>query len=54
MISLYILGIPLERILGRGRFLLIYLLSLLGVSVSVLLFSAPLSRRSAHPERSTA
>lgn len=41
MISLYILGIPLERILGRGRFLLIYLLSLLGASVSVLLFSAP-------------
>ena len=43
MISLYILGIPLERILGRGRFLLIYLLSLLGASVSVLLFSAPVS-----------
>ncbi len=39
MISLYILGIPLERILGRGRFVLIYLLSLLGGSVSVMLFS---------------
>ncbi len=39
MISLYILGIPLERILGRGRFLLIYLLSLLGGSISVMLFS---------------
>ena len=43
MISLYILGIPLERILGRGRFLVIYLLSLLGASVSVLIFSAPVS-----------
>ncbi len=43
MISLYILGIPLERILGRGRFLVIYLLSLLGASVSVLVFSAPVS-----------
>jgi membrane associated rhomboid family serine protease len=39
MISLYILGIPLERILGRGRFLVIYLLSLLGGSISVMLFS---------------
>ncbi len=39
MISLYIIGIPLERILGRGRFLLIYLLSLLGGSISVMLFS---------------
>ncbi len=39
MFSLYILGIPLERILGRGRFVLIYLLSLLGGSVSVMLFS---------------
>ena len=43
MISLYILGIPLERILGRGRFLLIYLLSLLGSSVSVMVFGAPVS-----------
>ena len=43
MISLYLLGLPLERILGRGRFLVIYLLSLLGSSVSVLLFSAPVS-----------
>jgi len=43
MISLYILGIPLERILGRWRFLAIYLLSLLGASVSVLIFSAPVS-----------
>ena len=41
MISLYLLAIPLERILGRGRFLVIYLLSLLGSSVSVVLFSSP-------------
>jgi len=41
MISLYILGLPLERMLGRGRFLTIYLLSLLGSSVSVMLFSPP-------------
>jgi len=41
MVSLYLLGMPLERILGRGRFLLIYLLSLAGSSVSVLLFSGP-------------
>lgn len=39
MISLYILGMPLERILGRARFITIYLLSLLGSSVSVMLFS---------------
>lgn len=43
MLSLYWLGIPLERILGRSRMLAIYLLSLLGSSVSVLLFSAPVS-----------
>ena len=41
MISLYLLGMPLERMIGRGRFLTIYLLSLLGSSVSVMLFSAP-------------
>lgn len=43
MLALYWLGIPLERILGRSRMLAIYLLSLLGASVSVLLFSAPVS-----------
>jgi membrane associated rhomboid family serine protease len=43
MISLCLLGLPLERMLGRGRFLTIYLLSLLGSSVSVMLFSAPFS-----------
>jgi membrane associated rhomboid family serine protease len=41
MISLYLLGLPLERILGRWRFLTVYLLSLLGSSVSVMLFSSP-------------
>ena len=39
MLSLYFVGLPLERIVGRGRFLIIYLLSLLGGSVSVMLFS---------------
>jgi len=43
MISLYLLGLPLERMLGRSRFLAIYLLSLFGSSVSVMLFSAPFS-----------
>ena len=43
MLSLYWLGIPLERILGRWRMLAIYLLSLFGSSVGVLLFSAPVS-----------
>lgn len=43
MISLYFLGVPLERILGRVRYLTIYLLSLFGASVSVMLFSAPVS-----------
>lgn len=41
MISLYILGLPLERMLGRWRFVTVYLLSLLGSSVSVMLFSSP-------------
>jgi len=54
MVSLYVLGIPLERILGRGRFLLIYLLSLAGASVSVLLFSGRSCRRSGRPGPSTA
>lgn len=43
MLSLYWLGIPLERILGRSRMLTIYLLSLLGSSVCVLLFEQPVS-----------
>lgn len=43
MISLFFLGGPLERILGRGRFLTLYLVSLFGASVSVMLFSEPVS-----------
>ena len=42
MLSLYLLGPTLERILGRVRFGLVYLLSLLGGSVSVLLLSDPM------------
>ena len=42
MLSLYFLGLPLERILGRGRFVVVYLLSLLGGSAAVMLFSDPL------------
>lgn len=43
MLSLYFLGGPLERILGRGRFLVLYLVSMLGSAVSVMLFSLPVS-----------
>jgi len=43
MLSLYFLGVGLERILGRVRFLAVYLVSLLGGSVSVMLFTDPLS-----------
>ncbi len=43
MVSLYIIGITLERILGRSRFLVVYLLALLGGSASVMLFAQPLS-----------
>jgi len=43
MFSLYILGLPLERMLGRWRFTTVYLLALLGSSVSVMLFSYPFS-----------
>ncbi|GAA2009513.1 rhomboid family intramembrane serine protease [Nakamurella flavida] len=42
MLSLYVLGLPLERILGRGRFVVVYLLALLGGSAAVMLFSDPL------------
>ncbi|RIJ69457.1 rhomboid family intramembrane serine protease [Nakamurella silvestris] len=41
MLSLYFLGPTLERILGRTRFAVVYLISLLGSSVSVLLLSSP-------------
>lgn len=43
MLSLWFLGGPVERILGRGRFLALYLVSLLGAAVSVMLFAAPVS-----------
>ncbi|MBM9468458.1 rhomboid family intramembrane serine protease [Nakamurella leprariae] len=42
MFSLYFLGLPLERILGRVRFGVVYGLSLLGGSAAVMLFSDPL------------
>lgn len=43
MVSLYVLGVALERMLGRVRFLAVYLLALLGGSASVMLFTEPLS-----------
>lgn len=43
MISLFFLGPPLERMIGRVRFLVVYLISLLGGSAAVMLFAAPLS-----------
>lgn len=43
MLSLYFVGVGLERILGRSRFLIVYLLSLLGGSVCVMLFTEPLA-----------
>lgn len=39
MLTLYFLGPPLERVLGRVRFLAVYLLSLIGGSTAVMLFS---------------
>ena len=41
MISLWLVGKEFELVLGRGRFLVVYLLSVLGGSVGVLLFSQP-------------
>lgn len=43
MLSLYFIGGPLERLLGRARFVALYLVSMLGSAVSVMLFSAPVS-----------
>lgn len=43
MVSLGLLGLPLERMFGRVRFLVVYLLSLLGGSVSVMWFEAEIS-----------
>lgn len=43
MVSLYFLGPPLERLIGRWRFLVVYLVALLGGSASVMLFSQSFS-----------
>lgn len=43
MISLYMLGLPLERLIGRLRFAAVYGVSLLGGSAAVMLFAAPVS-----------
>ena len=41
MLSLYVLGVALERMLGHGRFLTVYLLALIGGSAAVMLFTDP-------------
>lgn len=41
MFALYILGRDMETVLGRGRFLAVYAVSLIGGSASVMLFAAP-------------
>lgn len=41
MFALWILGRELERVLGRGRFVAMYLISLLGGSAAVMLFYEP-------------
>lgn len=43
MLTLYFIGMPLERVLGGWRYLVLYLLSLLGGSASVMLLDAPTS-----------
>jgi len=43
MLSLYFLGVPAERMLGRARFGVVYLMSLLGGSIAVMLFTDQLS-----------
>jgi membrane associated rhomboid family serine protease len=43
MVSLYFLGPPLERLIGRWRFTVVYLVSLLGGSAGVMLFSQSVS-----------
>lgn len=43
MVSLYVLGLALERMVGRNRFLAVYLLSLVGGSVGVMLLADPAS-----------
>ena len=41
MIALWMIGRDLEQVLGRSRFLVVYLISLLGGSLTVFLFSNP-------------
>jgi membrane associated rhomboid family serine protease len=41
MLALWVLGRDMETVLGRGRFLAVYLISLLGGSAAVMVFSAP-------------
>ncbi|WP_246122774.1 rhomboid family intramembrane serine protease [Pseudonocardia cypriaca] len=41
MLALWMLGRDLEVVLGRGRFLALYLVSMLGGAAAVMLFSAP-------------
>jgi membrane associated rhomboid family serine protease len=40
MIALWVIGRDLEQVLGRARFLIVYLVSLLGGSLAVFLFAA--------------
>jgi membrane associated rhomboid family serine protease len=41
MVALWVLGRDLETVLGRGRFLSVYLIALLGGATAVMLFYAP-------------
>lgn len=41
MLALWVLGRDLETVLGRGRFLAVYLVALLGGTAAVMLFYAP-------------
>lgn len=41
MLALWIVGRDLETVLGRGRFLALYMVSMLGGAAAVMLFSAP-------------
>ena len=43
MLALWVLGRDMEAVLGHGRFLAVYLISLLGGSAAVMLFYAPSS-----------
>jgi membrane associated rhomboid family serine protease len=44
MIALWVIGRDLEQVLGRARFMVVYLVSLLGGSLAVFLFAAELSK----------